>query len=253
MFPNVALLGAVAAVDPGGIGAVAYFLSRGNPRRLLLAYLVGGLGISVIAGLVALFVLKGAGAGSGSSVPPGIEIAVGALALLVAALVGSGLSARIGESARSRRAARRASGDGDGAGSDTPAGEGTRAGGGGGLPGIEKLPPRVREALEGGSPWLAWITGIAYGMPGAYYLAAIAIILKSGSDPPAQVVAILVFNLLLFSAAIVPLVAYTRAPEATQSTVEALHRWVAAHQRLVVACVAGVIGAYLVISGITKL
>jgi hypothetical protein len=35
------------------------------------------MGISLIAGLVALFVLKDIGANRSSSVPPGIEIAVG--------------------------------------------------------------------------------------------------------------------------------------------------------------------------------
>jgi hypothetical protein len=90
-------------------------------------------------------------------------------------------------------------------------------------------------------------------MPGAYYLAAIAIVLKSGSVPLAQIAAVLLFNVLLFSAAIVPLVAYARAPEATQTKVQALQKWVGAHQRLVVASIAGVIGAYLVIIGITKL
>jgi hypothetical protein len=250
MFPNVALLGVVAAIDPGGIGAVAFFLSRRDPRRLLLAYLVGGMGVSLIAGVVALFVLKDVGAGSSSSVPPGIEIAVGALAL--AGVVGSGLSARIGTRLKSRRAARQTSGDGDRSGTGEAAGGETHARSGG-VPGIEKLPPRLRGALENESPWVAWIAGVAYGMPGAYYLAAIAIVLKSGSAPPAQVAAVRVFNVLLLSAAIVPLVAYARAPEATQTEVEGLQKWVGAHQRLVVACVAGVIGAYLVVIGITKL
>jgi len=90
-------------------------------------------------------------------------------------------------------------------------------------------------------------------MPGAYYLAAIAVVLKSGSAPPAQISALVIFNLLLFSIAIVPLVFYTRDPAGTQSSVDELHAWVQAHQRLVVASIAGVIGGYLVVSGVTKL
>ena len=59
----------------------------------------------------------------------------------------------------------------------------------------------------------------------------------------------LLFNVLLFSAAIVPLLAYARDPKATQTRVEGLQKWVGADQRLVVASVAGVIGAYLSSSG----
>jgi len=252
LFPNVALLGVVAAIDPGGIGAVAFFLSRSDPRRLLLAYVVGGMGISMCIGLVALFVLKGVGSGSSSSVPPAIEIAVGALALVVAAVVGSGLSARISAQRKARRAATQASGEGERTAANDASDERPHATGKG-FPGIEKLPPRVRGALENESPWVAWVAGVAYGLPGAYYLAAIAIVLKSGSVPPVQVAAVLLFNVLMFSAAIAPLVAYARAPEATQAKVTALQTWVGTHQRLVVASVAGVIGAYLVIIGITKL
>ena len=252
MFWNVAVLGAVGAVDPAGIGAVVSFLSRTDPRRVLIAYLLGGIGVSLIAGVVALFVLHGVGAGGGSSVPPEIDIAVGVLALAVAGIVDSGLSERI----RARREERRAttSGPDERAGSDPQAVTGaearTRSGG---FPGGEKLPPRVRGALENGSPWVAWVAGVAYGMPGAYYLAAIAVVLKSGSAAPAQIAALVIFNLLLFSVAIVPLVFYTRDPAGTQSSVDQLHAWVQAHQRLVVASIAGVIGAYLVVSGITKL
>ena len=253
MFPNVALLGVVAAIDPGGIGAVAFFLSRRDPRRLLAAYLLGGMGISVIAGLVALFVLKDVGANSDSSVPPGIEIGVGFLGLAVAAVVGSGLSARIAARWGSRRATTPTSGGGETSMGAAEAADADMRASSGGFPGLEKLPPRLRGALESESPWVAWIAGVAYGMPGAYYLAAIAIVLKSGSAPPGQVVAVLLFNVLLFSAAIVPLLAYARDPKATQTRVEGLQKWVGAHQRLVVASVAGVIGAYLLIVGITKL
>jgi Sap, sulfolipid-1-addressing protein len=59
MFWNVLLLAAAAGVDPARIGAVAFILSRTRPVRLLVAYFVGGFGVSLIAGVVVLFVLKG--------------------------------------------------------------------------------------------------------------------------------------------------------------------------------------------------
>jgi hypothetical protein len=66
-------------------------------------YLIGGFGISMIAGVMVLFVLKDVGANKRSSVPPGIEIAVGALLLLCAVLVGTGLSARLLERVQTPR------------------------------------------------------------------------------------------------------------------------------------------------------
>jgi Sap, sulfolipid-1-addressing protein len=268
MFWNVLLLGAVAGFDPARIGAVAFILSRTRPVRLLVAYFVGGFGVSLIAGVVVLFVLKDVGAGKSSSVPPEIEIAVGALALVVAALVGSGLAARV----RDRVNARRAAADGT-AGLRDPGGpaateqpDGTRE-----LvatkeppgmeklaalekvPGLGKLAPRVQGALASESPWLAWIAGVAIGLPSAYYLAAIAVILKAGPAAATQVAAVLVFNVVAFAAVVIPLVGYLLAPDATRARVEAFYDWVGAHQRLVVTALAGGVGAYLVIVGITKL
>ena len=103
MFFNSLLLGAAAAIDPALIGAVAYMLTRRRPRRLLAIYLFGGFGVSMIAGVVVLFVLMGAGAGTRSSVPPAVDIAVGALLLLAAVLVGTGLTARLRERLQARR------------------------------------------------------------------------------------------------------------------------------------------------------
>lgn len=268
MFWNVLLLGAVAGVDPARIGAVAFILSRTRPVRLLVAYFVGGFGVSLIVGVAVLFVLKDVGVGKGSSVPPEIEIAVGALALVVAALVGSGLAARL----RDRVEARRATADGTDELPDANAPAATAQRQGSRelvatkeppgmdklaaiekLPGLRKLAPRVQRALASESPWLAWIAGVAIGMPSAYFLAAIAVILKAGPAAATQVAAVLVFNLVAFAVVVIPLLAYLVAPNATRARVDEFYAWVGAHQRLVIATLAGGIGTYLLILGITKL
>ena len=102
MWGTVVLMAAVTAVDPKRIGVVAVILSRPKTMRLLLAYFIGGFGVSLIGGAVSLFVLEGAGIGAKNSVPPGIEIAVGALALLAAVLIGSGLAERLRDRVQSR-------------------------------------------------------------------------------------------------------------------------------------------------------
>jgi hypothetical protein len=276
MFFNALLLGAAAAMDPALIGAVAFMLTRRRPRRLLAVYLVGGFGISMIAGVVVLFVLKNVGANTSSSVPPEIEIAVGVVLLLAAVLVATGLSARLRERLQARRGRRD---DGDlsggtaaraadppvagpassaataavdaGAGAQSEIGEKLAALEG--VPVVRKLVPRMRRALEAESPWVAWAAGVAVGFPSAYYLAAIALILKSGGAPAAQVAALLVFNLALFAMVWIPLVCYLVAPAATKTRVAGLSAWAHTHRRLAIAVVAGLIGAYLIIVGITKL
>ncbi|HUO69651.1 MAG TPA: GAP family protein [Solirubrobacteraceae bacterium] len=210
------------------------------------------MGVSLIAGMLAPFVLKDVAAGSSSSVPPEIEIAVGALVLAVVAAVRSGLAARW----RDRRKRSKATELGSSGGPDAPVNGATVAGTEApraGFPGSQKLPLRLRGALENGSPWVALLVDVAHGMPGAHYLATIAIMLKSHSAPPIRMTALVLFNIFLFAIAIVPLALYASNPAATQRSVAGLHDWVGTHRRLVVASVAGVIGASLVIRGITKL
>jgi hypothetical protein len=230
----------------------------------------------MIAGVVVLFVLKDVGANKHSSAPPEIEIAVGALLVVAAVLIGTGLSARLREHIQARRETH----VGDLAGG-TPAlatdpsaiaaestattkadvtavaeaqsDIGERLDKLEGVPVLRKLVPRLRQALEAESPWVAWIAGVAIGMPSAYYLAAIAVILKSGGAPATQVAALLVFNLALFAMVWIPLAGYLVAPAATKTRVENLSAWAHTHRRLVIAVVAGLIGAYLIIVGITKL
>jgi len=121
------------------------------------------------------------------------------------------------------------------------------------MPGFDKLPGRVKSALSKESPWVAWIAGLAVGMPTAYYLAAIAAILKSGSSTGVQIAAIIVFNVIAFAQAEIPIVSFLVAPDATRRRIVQIYNWVSSHQRVVVTVLAGVVGVYLLIVGISKL
>jgi len=95
MWSTVLLMAIVAGLQPVRIGVVAFMLSRPRPMRLLVAYFVGGFVVSVTLGALVVFVSRDAGLGAGFSNAGGIEIVVGLIALLVGALVVSGMPARL--------------------------------------------------------------------------------------------------------------------------------------------------------------
>src|SRR5271166_3929685 len=115
MWFTVILMAIVAAVDPMRVATIVVILARRRPVRHLVAYLIGGFGVSLIVGAVILFALEGVGVGSRSGIPAEIEIAVGVLALLAAAQVGSGIADKV----RSRRQARRITAGGEDADTTT--------------------------------------------------------------------------------------------------------------------------------------
>ena len=232
MIWNVLLLGAASGIDPARIAHIAFMLTRSRPLRLLVVYWVGAFGVSMMAGIVLLTVLKDFGFGQGSSVPPDVEIAVGVVLLVIAAVVGTGLAARLAKRRQPHRSA------------DAPTDK---------VPRTPKLPAFAQRALASESPWIAWIAGVGVGMPNAYFLAALALILGSGAPLPAQVGAVFAFNLVSFAVVEIPIVSYAIAPEETRARVEQLHPWIDAHRRPVTATITGVLGAYLVIVGVSKL
>jgi hypothetical protein len=107
--------------------------------------------------------------------------------------------------------------------------------------------------LSKDSPWVAWIAGVAVGTPNAYYLAAIAAILKSGVSVGTQLAALVVFNVIAFAQAEIPIVGFLIEPEATRTRIGQLYTWVSSHQRLILTVLTGVVGIYLVIVGVRKL
>ena len=127
-----------------------------------------------------LFVLRPALLGSAHFTLPRVQIVIGVLALLVAAVLASGL--RLPRSRDSRHDCR---------------------------PGSGGWPTAVRRG------WRRW-PGLGIALPSVDYLAALAVILASGAAAPTQVAALLTFNVVAFALVEIPLVAYLVAPERTR-------------------------------------
>jgi hypothetical protein len=228
-------LALASAIDPALMAAVAIMLSRGQPARLLVAYLVGGFGVSVGVGVVVLFVLgrPAFGGDSGNLASPAGDIGVGLVLLAVAVLVATGAGARLVSLVKARgrsRALARST-------------HGSHA---------ANRPSLLDRARAADSRWVAWLAGVAWGTPGAFYLAALALIANSGDSIAGQLETVLVFNLVMFALVEVPLLAFLVAPDRTRATIQRSSEWMSAHRRAVVALVVGALAAYALVKGLSR-
>jgi Sap, sulfolipid-1-addressing protein len=221
-------LALASAVDPVLIASVAVMLSRRRAASLLVAYLVAGAAVSVGAGVLILFALgkAGLGGGTGAAESPGIDVGAGAALLIVAVVIATGVGRRVVAIASVRRRDVRGS---------APGAAPVRA---------EKpsLRDRVRAAE---SPWIAALAGVAWGVPGAFYLAALALIARSGVATASAVVTIVAFNLVMFALVELPLLAFFIAPGRTRAAVQRISAVASTHRRTLAAGISGAAGTYL--------
>jgi hypothetical protein len=108
-------------------------------------------------------------------------------------------------------------------------------------------------ALGHDSLWIAWAAGALYSVPGAYYLAGLALLAKQNVSAATDVLVILGFNVIQFALFELPLIGLVLMPDRTRSLTEKLNHWMTAHRRIVIVILAGAIGTYLLISGISDL
>jgi hypothetical protein len=108
-------------------------------------------------------------------------------------------------------------------------------------------------ALGHDSVWIAWAAGAAYSVPGAYYLAGLALLVKLNASATTSVLAVLGFNVIMFALIELPLVGLLVAPDRARRLTEKLSVWMTAHRRALIVTLAGAIGAYLLISGVSDL
>jgi hypothetical protein len=87
---QVFLLAVVSALDVGLLTAAVVLLGRPRPAAKLGAYLIGGMGFSIIFGLAIVLGLHGSGLRLGRSTQGVIEVVAGALLIVVAVAEWSG-------------------------------------------------------------------------------------------------------------------------------------------------------------------
>lgn len=214
-------LALAAAVYPTLLAGVIVILSRPRPVRLLVGFLVGGMLVSVTAGLLIVDGLQN-GADirtSGNATRPIVDIVAGLVSLSVAWAAWRGHLSRLGDWRRRRRPPK---------------------------PG----PNWTDRALGGGSVPVAFAVGVALNLPGIWYLAALADIAEADPSPAVEVLVIIVFNLIMFMLVEIPLVFYLVNPERARSLVDLGSRWARSHSTQVGVTIASIVGTYLVVRGV---
>jgi hypothetical protein len=219
---NVLVLAAASAISPTILAVVIVILHRPRPRRLLAAYLFGGMltsiavGTAIVTSLTELDVLSG----SNPAADPAVNFTIGFLALTVAYALYTDRDASLEQRRRERRASR------------------------------PSRDPWSQRVLNRGTAPIAFAVGVALNLPGAFYLVALKDIAQGQQGTGSQVLAVIVFNLIMFILAEVPLIGYFIAPEATEQKVEALNEWMGSHARQIVIALATTMGVYLVARGV---
>jgi Sap, sulfolipid-1-addressing protein len=239
MWSAVLGLSLIAAIDPIRIGIVVLLISRPRPMVSLLAFWLGGMAAGIATALVLvvylrdlmLSVMRALLSAIGSPAAAHVRFAIGVLVLLIAGLIAARF--RVRQHAPVRRTG--------GEGSVLALEPDTRNG-------SSRL--SIRRQLEEGSLAVAFIAGIGWATPPVEYLAAIIAILASGAAATAQVSAALMFTLVAFAVAEIPLMSYLAMPEKTVAVVQRLHDWIRARRQAILAVFVCTFGVLLVVSGI---
>ncbi|HEY3188380.1 MAG TPA: GAP family protein [Solirubrobacteraceae bacterium] len=222
---ELVLLALYAALYPTLLAAVVVLLSQPRRLRLLSAYLAGGMVVSIGLGLAIVAALEDSHEiqTSRSGLSWGADLAIGGLVLLVAVA----LATRADERLRARRAVRH-----------PPRRD------------VEDREPWSQRILARGSAPIVFAVGLAINIPGASYLIALKDI-AAGHHPAGVVVfQVVVFNLIMFLLAEIPLLGLLLAPARTDALVARMDHWLSANGRRIAVVVSGLLGVFLIARGI---
>lgn len=216
MWITLLAMAVAVSLEPFRIAMTLVMINRPRPLPHLLAFLAGGFLMGLVVGLIVLFVLRPA-AGSAHFTLPRVQIAVGAVLLLNAAVVATGVLER---------------------------GDGGRLG---------PLAARTRRLLNSDSLWTAAAAGLGIALPSVDYLAVLTLIAVSGAAAGIQIGALVVFNAVAFAFVEIPLLSYLVAPERTRAALAAVQDWLRTRRRRAITVLLTVVGAVLLGAGLAGL
>ena len=216
-----------SAFYPALLAMVVLILARPNARRLLIAYYLGGLTISFVAGALILEAFKAGHAvgASNRSVSPGVDIFAALLALVIFWVLLTGRDRGLRER-RERRKEVKAAKNG------------------------HSRDPWSARVLERESLGLTFAVALVLNLPGAMYLVALKDIAESKAGTAQTVLWVLLYNLIMFTLIEVPLLGYIASPEATKRRVAAMNAWLGGHGRQIAMGLCASAGAFFLARGL---
>jgi hypothetical protein len=164
---------------------------------------------------------------------PGTQIAIGVLALVVAAVIATSFSVRQPSLPRT---------GGGAPPRDTPPADVPNP--------LGQLWARTQNSLQDGHLWMAFVAGVGSATPPVEYLMAIATILASGKAFGTQMSAALMFTVVVLAVVEVPLVCYVTIPAKTETIMRWLQGWIQMRRRQIFAATLAVAGAWLLTKGV---
>ncbi|MDX1892775.1 GAP family protein [Mycolicibacterium sp. 050158] len=241
MWAAVFVFAVMAMWDPVRVGVAVFVVARSRPVASLFVFCIGGIASSLAIGLAAVFLLRStterlirdASASTNAVDQAHVKIGLGVLALVFAA----GLFIR----QRTRRPVHHVAKPVSEAPISERPSDPTL---------VARLSARGRSLLRKQSLWVAFLAGLWAG-PGPHVelIGALGVILASGAAAQTQAAAVVVYTIVSFAFAEIPLVSYLVAPERTSMFLNRVPEWLRARRAGVVAVALSVLGTYLVVSG----
>ena len=221
---KVLLLAVVSAFYPTLVALAILMLARPKPVKLFSGFLIGGFVVSLAAGwaILAFADTDSIGSGSAGSTRPILSLILGLL------LIGVALTLLAGHELPGAGRRRRAKAQKE---------ELVRQG--------EKKESRVARAVARDSFWLAMAVGAALSVPSVWYLSALAEIGAKDYSAFADILLVLLFNLIMFALIEISLAVCYFAPERAAADVARFDAWTHSHMREIGIAVALAGGCYL--------
>ena len=203
--------------------------SRGDTTCSCSGRPAGGLGVAVAIGLVDVLVVQASGVTSQGEISAGVDLAVGLVLVALGALLLAGVLPR-------RRQA------------PAPAADREWQ-----KEAKQKRDDWAQRALREPRLGLAVFIGMLAGLPGASYIAALHNLIVGEYSTATQIAAVVVFAIIEFLLIIIPWALLELRPEGTAAMLRRSQDWLSTHTRQLMAWIAVLLGAYLVISALTRL
>jgi hypothetical protein len=212
---EVVLLAVASTVRPTSLAAVYAILSDSAPRRLLSAYVVGGLAFTIAFGVIVVGAFHGIHLHAGDERTKAIGEIAGGLVLVV---FGAAVLRRPSRAPTAY---------------DAPtSGAGWQ----------QRLERRL-------SVPTAALAGPLTHLPGVFYIVALDVIVAHNPLIPGGVLAVTLYNAIWFALPILALATCVVHPETARQAIAAVQGWTTAHSRTLLLATTFTLGAALVVRG----